>query len=81
MCVVFLIFLRKALFSGCDYVLQDADGLALAIDSMKDLLKGIDFDVVVGTESRGFIRVPIAMQCTNLCTLKERYHLDDIQRV
>ena len=42
-------------------VLQDADGLALAIDLMQEKLKGIDFDVVVGPESRGFIfGVPIA---------------------
>lgn len=42
-------------------MLNDAEGLQLAIDSMDDLLKGVDFDVVVGTESRGFIfGVPIA---------------------
>ncbi len=42
-------------------ILQDPDGLALAIDSMKKKLEGIDFDVIVGTESRGFIfGVPIA---------------------
>ena len=41
--------------------MQDADGLTLAIDSMKELLKDVDFDVVVGLESRGFIfGVPIA---------------------
>ena len=41
--------------------MQDPDGLALAIDSMKKKLEGIDFDVIVGTESRGFIfGVPIA---------------------
>ena len=42
-------------------VFQDADGLKLAIDSWLELLKGVDFDVVAGTESRGFIfGVPIA---------------------
>ena len=42
-------------------VTTDADGLKLAIDSLLELLKGIEFDVIVGTESRGFIfGVPIA---------------------
>lgn len=49
------------IFRDVTSVLQDADGLALAIDSMKELLKDVDFDVVVGLESRGFIfGVPIA---------------------
>ncbi len=40
---------------------QDADGLKLAIDSMQDCLKDVDVDVIVGTESRGFIfGMPIA---------------------
>lgn len=30
-------------------------GLHLAIDSMQELLKDVDFDVVVGAESRGFV--------------------------
>ena len=42
-------------------VLQDADGLHLAIDEMQKFLEGVDFDVIAGTESRGFIfGVPIA---------------------
>lgn len=42
-------------------VLQDADGLHLAISSMEDKIRDWDFDVVVGPESRGFIfGVPIA---------------------
>ena len=41
--------------------MQDAEGLKLAIDSMIETLKDVDFDVIVGTESRGFIfGVPIA---------------------
>ena len=36
-------------------VLEDKNGLKLAIDSMQDLIKNIDFDVVVAPESRGFI--------------------------
>ena len=42
-------------------ILQDADGLRLAIDSIQEELKDVDVDVIVGTESRGFIfGVPVA---------------------
>ena len=52
---------KGIIFRDVTSVLQDADGLALAIDSMKKMLEGIEFDVIVGTESRGFIfGVPIA---------------------
>ena len=51
------------IFRDITSVLQDADGLQLAIDSMIKLLDGVDFDVVAGTESRGFIfGVPIAYE-------------------
>lgn len=43
------------IFRDVTSVLQDADGLCLAIDSMQQLLEGVDFDVLVGAESRGFI--------------------------
>ncbi len=49
------------IFRDVTTVLQDKDGLKLAIDSIQDLLKDVDFDVIVGPESRGFIfGVPIA---------------------
>ena len=49
------------IFRDITSVLQDRDGLRLSIESMQDLLKDVDFDVVVGPESRGFIfGVPIA---------------------
>ena len=49
------------IFRDVTSVLQDAEGLKLAIDSMMELLNGVDFDVIVGTESRGFIfGAPIA---------------------
>lgn len=49
------------MFRDVTSVLQDADGLHLAIDLMQEKLKGVEFDVVVGPESRGFIfGVPIA---------------------
>lgn len=49
------------MFRDVTSVLQDADGLQLAIDSLQALLKDVDFDVLIGTESRGFIfGMPIA---------------------
>lgn len=49
------------IFRDVTSVLQDKDGLRMAIDQMQDLVKDLDFDVVVGPESRGFIfGVPIA---------------------
>lgn len=49
------------IFRDVTSILQDADGLRLSIDLMQKELEGIDFDVVVGPESRGFIfGVPIA---------------------
>ena len=54
------------IFRDITSVLQDADGLQLAIDSMQDCLKDTDVDVIVGTESRGFIfGVPIAYNLHN----------------
>lgn len=49
------------IFRDITTVLQDAEGLHLAIDLMQEKLKDTEFDVVVGPESRGFIfGVPIA---------------------
>ena len=49
------------IFRDITTILQDPDGLHLAIQSMQDKLKDTEFDIVVGTESRGFIfGVPIA---------------------
>lgn len=49
------------IFRDVTSILQDADGLQLAIDSIQEELKGVDVDVIVGTESRGFIfGVPVA---------------------
>ncbi|MDO5336508.1 MAG: adenine phosphoribosyltransferase [Eubacteriales bacterium] len=52
---------KGILFRDLTSVLQDADGLALAIDSMQACLKDVDVDVIVGAESRGFLLgMPIA---------------------
>ena len=43
------------MFRDITTVFQDADGLRLAIDQMQDAVKDLDFDLIVGAESRGFI--------------------------
>lgn len=49
------------IFRDVTSVLQEADGLQLSINGIMDKLKDVDFDVVVGPESRGFIfGVPVA---------------------
>ena len=49
------------MFRDVTTVIKDPDGLKLAIDSMQEKLKDIDFDIIVGAESRGFIfGMPIA---------------------
>ena len=49
------------IFRDVTSVIQDADGLQLAIDELQKLLDGVEFDVLAGTESRGFIfGMPIA---------------------
>ena len=52
---------KGIMFRDVTSVIQDADGLSLAIDSMDGLIHDTDYDVIVGPESRGFIfGVPIA---------------------
>lgn len=49
------------IFRDVTSILQDADGLALAIDSLRGMLKDVDYDLIVGPESRGFIfGMPVA---------------------
>lgn len=51
------------IFRDVTSVLQDAQGFHLAVSSMIDLLEGVEFDVVAGAESRGFIfGTPIAYE-------------------
>ena len=52
---------KGIIFRDITTVLQDDDGLQLAINSMQEKLNDIDFDIVVGAESRGFLfGMPIA---------------------
>ena len=48
-------------FRDITSVIQDPEGLKLAIDGLADLVRDLDFDLVIGPESRGFIfGVPVA---------------------
>lgn len=46
---------KGIIFRDITSVLEDGESLKLSIDLMQDKIKDIDFDVVVGPESRGFI--------------------------
>lgn len=49
------------IFRDVTGILEDADGIQLAINQLLEKLEGVDFDVVAGPESRGFIfGMPIA---------------------
>lgn len=51
------------IFRDVTSILQDADGLHLAIIGLLRSLRGVEYDVVVGPESRGFIfGVPVAYE-------------------
>ena len=43
------------MFRDITTLLQDPEGFTLAIDELQKLLEGVEFDVLAGTESRGFI--------------------------
>lgn len=43
------------IFRDITTILEDADGFQLAIDSLQNMIKDLDFDVVIGAESRGFV--------------------------
>lgn len=52
---------KGIIFRDITSVLEDGESLKLSVDLMQDKIKDIDFDVVVGPESRGFIfGMPIA---------------------
>lgn len=52
---------KGVMFRDITSVLQDPEGLKLAIDKMQEKIEKLEFDVVVGAESRGFLfGMPIA---------------------
>ena len=49
------------IFRDITGILRDADGLKLSIDKIQEMLEDVEFDAVLGLESRGFIfGMPIA---------------------
>ena len=49
------------IFRDVTTILQDADCLALSIDGLRNEIKDLDYNLIVGPESRGFIfGVPVA---------------------
>ena len=49
------------IFRDVTSVIEDPKGLQIAIDDMSAMLDGVDYDVIAGAESRGFIfGAPIA---------------------
>lgn len=49
------------IFRDVTTILEDPKGLCLAVDGLREMLRGVEYDSVVGPESRGFIfGVPVA---------------------
>lgn len=49
------------IFRDVTTILEDPDGLCLAVDGIREMLKGLEYDSIVGPESRGFIfGVPVS---------------------
>ena len=43
------------MFRDVTTIIQDKDGFELAIDGLSDCLKDVEYDLIAGSESRGFI--------------------------
>lgn len=49
------------IFRDVTTILEDPNGLSLAVDGVRRMLEGVEYDSVIGPESRGFIfGVPVA---------------------
>ena len=46
---------KGIMFRDLTSILQDADGLRLAVDELQAMVEDMEFDLIVGPESRGFI--------------------------
>ncbi len=46
---------KGIMFRDITTVLEDAEGFKLAVDELKKLLDGVEFDVIAAAESRGFL--------------------------
>ena len=70
---------KGIIFRDITTVIQSPEGLKLAIDGINEKLKGVDYDVVVGPESRGFIFgfVPVRKKGKLPCeTISQDYELE-----
>ena len=43
------------MFRDITTIISDPEGFKMAVDQLCDMVKGMDIDIVVGSESRGFI--------------------------
>ncbi|MDY0224737.1 MAG: adenine phosphoribosyltransferase, partial [Candidatus Methanomethylophilaceae archaeon] len=43
------------MFRDITSMIQDPIGFKMAVDGLVDLLKDVDYDVILGSESRGFV--------------------------
>lgn len=46
---------KGIIFRDITTVIQDPRGFKMAVDGLINMLKGVDFDLVLGSESRGFV--------------------------
>ena len=46
---------KGIMFRDITTIIENPDGFRLAVDELKTLLDGVDFDLVLGSESRGFV--------------------------
>ena len=58
------------LFRDITSVINNADGLKLAVDELDKLLEGVDYDMIAGVEARGFVfGAPLAYKNNKPLTL------------
>ena len=53
------------LFRDITTIIQNPEGLRMSIDGLVDMVKDLDFDLVVGAESRGFVFGGPVAYCLN----------------
>ena len=59
---------KGIIFRDVTSILEDPEGLQLSIRELQDKLEGMDFNIVIGPESRGFIfGLPIAYNLHKAC--------------
>ena len=66
---------KGIMFRDITSVIQDADGFKLAVDTYKEMLEGVDFDVIVGAEARGFIFGSVCLRRDEFLAFFNRFFL------